>query len=86
MSDSLDPRPNASTSLDPTNPAWNAPAGFRLGGDVYFLFGAGAPTDGTTGDNFAGKGSVYSDTTNGKLYINGGTITAPVWKLVTSAA
>jgi hypothetical protein len=33
-----------------------------------------------------GKGSLVADTTNGKLYINGGTKAVPVWKLVTSAA
>lgn len=38
-----------------------------------------------TGTNSAGKGSQYTDYTNGKLYINGGTKAAPVWKIVTSA-
>lgn len=33
----------------------------------------------------AGKGSRYTDTTNGKLYINGGTAAQPDWKIVTSA-
>ncbi len=32
------------------------------------------------------KGALLIDTTNAKLYINGGTALAPVWKLVTSAA
>jgi hypothetical protein len=49
------------------------------GQDTVCLFiGSGAPTggntDGTsTGYGFASKGSLYSDYTNGKLYINTGT-------------
>jgi hypothetical protein len=82
----LDPRPNASTSLDPSNPAWNAPAGLRIAGDVYLLTGAGAPVDNSTGDNFAGIGSSYFDVTNGNAYLQTGVITSPVWKLVTRAA
>lgn len=60
--------------------------------DMREIFGAGAPvdyTDGTppaTGEGVAGIGSRYTDTTAGKLYINGGTKAQPVWKLVTSAA
>lgn len=54
--------------------------------DVCWLEGDGAPVDGTTGDNFAGIGSLYSDYTNGDLYIQTGAITSPVWKLVTRAA
>jgi hypothetical protein len=38
------------------------------------------------GVNVLGKGGLVADTTNGKLYINGGTLAAPVWKLVTSAS
>jgi hypothetical protein len=34
----------------------------------------------------AAKGALLIDTTNAKLYINGGTPLVPVWKLVTSAA
>lgn len=52
--------------------------------------GAGAPTDGAVGTGtFAGqapKGAIYTDTTNAKKYINGGTLASPVWKLITSAA
>jgi len=56
-------------------------------GDVCELIGAGAPTDGTTGATIAGKGSRYTDITNGKLYINSGagTKAVPAWKIVTSA-
>ena len=63
--------------------------GLRIGpaGDpVVFFSGDGAPVDGTTGDNFAGPGSIYVDFTNANLYVNTGTITASVWKLVTRAA
>jgi hypothetical protein len=61
-------------------------APLRLGGDVVMLFGAGAPSDGTTGDNVAGVGSLYLDTTNGNAYLQTAVITSPVWKLVTRAA
>lgn len=37
------------------------------------------------GVNVAGIGSRYTDTTNGKIYINGGTKAVPVWNIVTSA-
>lgn len=61
-------------------------------GDLVEIVGAGAPvdyTDGTppaTGEGVAGIGSRYTDVTNGKLYIQGGTKAQPVWKIVTSAA
>ena len=42
-------------------------------------WGAGAPVDGTTGDNIAATGGEYHDTTNGTVYVNTGTKTAPVW-------
>lgn len=59
---------------------------------VMILSGAGAPVDYTdgdpaaTGEGWAIKGALYIDTTNAKIYINGGTEAQPVWKLVTSAA
>ena len=46
---------------------------------VYPLQGAGAPTNGTTGANVAGKGSVYIDNTTGTAYRNTGTKASPVW-------
>lgn len=49
---------------------------------VINIAGAGAPTDGTTGDNVCGKGSLYFDVTNGLIYQNTGTVTAPVWALL----
>lgn len=58
----------------------------RSPNDVCVLEGAGVPVDGTTGDNFAGKGSLYIDITNANHYIQTGAITSPVWKLVTRAA
>lgn len=55
-------------------------------GDVCILAGEGAPVNGTTGDNFAGKGSLYIDITNGDVYVNkDGTITAPAWNLLAFA-
>ena len=61
-------------------------AEWRVSNDIVFLTGAGVPTNGTTGADFAGPGSLCIDITNAKLYINGGTKASPVWKLVTSAA
>lgn len=55
--------------------------------DVRWISGAGVPTDAVTGAGDCGPGSLYTDTTGKKLYINSGTGTkaSPVWKLVTSA-
>ena len=50
--------------------------------DVVVMVDAGAPTNGTTGDNFAGVGSLYIDSTAGKLYINTGAISNPTWTVV----
>jgi hypothetical protein len=61
-------------------------AEIRVSNDVVVMTGSGAPTDGTTGDNFAGPGSMYVDITGANLYIQTGLITNPVWKLVTRAA
>jgi hypothetical protein len=61
-------------------------ANIRMENDVVVMTGDGAPTDGTTGDNFAGPGSMYVDITGANLYIQTGLITSPVWKLVTRAA
>ena len=47
-------------------------------------YGAGAPTDGTSGDG-AGEacpGSLYIDITNGKLYINTNTKASPTYTVV----
>jgi hypothetical protein len=61
-------------------------ANIRMENDVVVMTGAGAPTNGTTGDNFAGPGSLYVDITGADLYIQTSLITTPVWKLVTRAA
>lgn len=49
---------------------------------------AGVPVDGAAGTQFgvAAKGALLIDATNAKVYINGGTLAAPVWKIVSSAA
>jgi len=48
---------------------------------VWRLADSGAPTDGTsgTGVGFAGKGSTYTDTATGLIYVNTGTAASPVW-------
>jgi hypothetical protein len=60
-------------------------AEWRVSNDVVFLTGAGVPTNGVTGAGFAGIGSMCIDVTAGKMYLNGGTKSSPVWKIVTSA-
>jgi len=65
-----------------TNPSIQAAlndAGFSK---VFLLVNAGAPTNGVTGTNVAGKGCLLADTTNGILYINTGTLIATVWTKV----
>lgn len=59
-------------------------ANIRMEQDVCVMVDAGAPVNGTTGDNFAGTGSLYVDTTAGKLYINTGAISNPTWVVVGS--
>jgi hypothetical protein len=61
-------------------------ANIRMENNVVVMTGAGAPVDGTTGDNFAGPGSLFVDITGANLYIQTSLITSPVWKLVTRAA
>jgi hypothetical protein len=61
-------------------------ANIRMEDDVVIMVDAGVPTDGTTGDNFAGPGSMYINSTAGNLYLQTGLITSPVWKLVTRAS
>jgi len=52
--------------------------------DLMHMYGSGAPSA-ATGANQANTGSLYTDTTNAKLYIQGGTKVTPSWKIVTSA-
>lgn len=61
-------------------------AALRLANNVVVITGAGAPSDGTTGDNYAGPGSLYVDITGANVYVQSSAITTPVWKLVTRAA
>lgn len=51
-------------------------------GNIVSFAGATAPVDGTTGDNFAAKGSLYIAKDTGAIYVNTGTITAPVWTAI----
>lgn len=72
-------------------PLWRIVLNATTAGEFFFS-GAGAPVDYTdgdpaaTGEGVASKGAIYSDVTNGKLYVNGGTMAQPIWKIVTSAA
>jgi hypothetical protein len=60
-------------------------ADIRCANDLCFLQGAGAPTNGVTGANFAGTGSQYVNTTAGDSYINAGSKAVPAWKAITHA-
>lgn len=53
-----------------------------IGLATVLISGAGAPTNGTTGANVAGPGSLYTDITNGVLYINTNTKASPTWTKV----
>lgn len=56
------------------------------GSGVVTALAAAAMTSGAgTGIGTAAIGCIGIDTTNGKLYVNGGTLAVPDWKLVTSA-
>jgi hypothetical protein len=57
-------------------------ANIRMEDDVVVMVDAGAPVNGTTGDDFAGTGSLYVDSTAGVLYINTGAIDNPTWVVV----
>jgi len=57
-------------------------ANIRMEDDVVVMVNTGAPVNGTTGDNFAGTGSLYVDSTAGVLYINTGAISNPTWVVV----
>ncbi|SRR5713101_3287548 len=52
--------------------------------DLAHFYGSGAP-GASFAQNQAQTGSLYTDVTNGKLYINSGTKSAVSWRLVTSA-
>jgi|ERR1700694_3776280 len=65
------------------NPASAVPD-FGMPPDIVHLYNAGVPTA-ATGANAAAPGSLCTDITNFKLYIQGGSKAVPAWKLVTSA-
>lgn len=68
---------------DPALPLDIKKADLRLTGEICFFSGPTAPVDGTTGDNFAGKGSIYVAQDTGQPYSNTGTKAAPVWQALT---
>lgn len=57
-------------------------AEIRMSNDVVIMTGSAAPVNGTTGDNFAGPGSLYVATSTGVLYIQTGSISSPTWVVV----
>lgn len=56
------------------------------GSFTMVFYNAGPPVDGTTFDEIAPKGALLLDTTNANAYINAGTVSASIWKLITRAA
>lgn len=52
--------------------------------DIVLMVNNGAPTDGTTGAGYAGKGSILIDYSTPRLYQNVGTKTTPNWDYVTT--
>ncbi len=56
----------------------------RLLGDVHILTGPKRPLSGDlgTGAGFAGRGSLYTSSEEGMLFINGGTKVKPAWHIV----
>jgi hypothetical protein len=65
------------------NPSQSVPD-FAAPPDLMHAYGAGAPAA-TFAQNQAQTGSLYTDVSAGKLYINSGTKSAVSWRLVTSA-
>ncbi len=60
----------------------NAQDYLKLENDVLLFSGATAPVNGTTGDNVAGKGSLYVALDTGIIYQQTGAITSPTWVAV----
>jgi hypothetical protein len=71
-------------SCNVTQNAASSVPDFGMPPDVQHIFGSGVPTA-ATGANQAAPGSLYTDTSGAKLYIQGGTKSTPAWKIVTSA-
>jgi len=61
-----------------------AEGGVGLGANVWMFRNAGVPGGGTTGTGagWAGPGSICSDLTGKKLYINTNTKASPTWTVV----
>lgn len=75
-------KPDYGLDLGAVSSVTKAP--IRITNDVCVLVGDGEPSDGSSGDgaNVAGTGSLYSDYTNGTLYINTNTKASPTWTVV----
>jgi hypothetical protein len=55
-------------------------ANIRMEDDVVVMVDAGVPVNGTTGDNFAGPGSMYVDSNAVALHQYQAAITIPTWR------
>lgn len=62
-----------------TKGATGSDSGVTVGPSTFVFTNAGAPTNAVTGADWAGKGSLCIDTTNGTLYQNTGTKASPTW-------
>jgi hypothetical protein len=78
----LDLQDAAHDGYIPVDASFYKSAPVRIVSDVCFLIGAAAPTNGTTGANITGPGSLYFATTTPKLYINTNTKASPTWTVV----
>lgn len=64
-----------------TKGATGSDSGVTVGPSTFVFTNAGAPSNGAAGigAEWAGKGSLCIDTTNGTLYQNTGTKASPTW-------
>ena len=67
-----------------TRGAVGSDSGLMLGSGVWIFSNVGVPVAGVNGAGagWAGIGSLCTDSTNGKLYINTGTRASPTWTVV----
>lgn len=90
---SSDPASGFTYGLDLTQPSADGfdamrilNAAIRMDSDVCIFSGATAPVNGTTGDNFAGPGSLYIARDTGALYQQTSLITTPVWAILAAGS
>lgn len=78
----LDCQDAAHDGFQPVDSAFYNAGIIRLVEDVVFLVGTGTPTNGVTGADIAGKGSLHLNSSDGKLRTNTNTKASPTWTIV----